>query len=120
MTALLAFMPDEMLVLVPVVLGLLVMTRLIPAGVAFSILISLSIMIAMIPLISSILDFLPLWALILMLVIFGYSIAMSILSVALGKGVTDYFFGRMIYDIFLFPFRLLRWILRNLLRGVVR
>jgi len=116
MAALLALLPDEVLYLIPFGLGFLVMLRLLSLGRALGILLAFAAIIALLPFVSSLLDRLPLWLLILVVIFFGYSLLRALTGVALGKGVSDQFFGMILHDVFLMPFRIVRWIFQMIFR----
>ena len=114
MTALLLFLPEEALVLLPLLLGFLVMFRVISFGRAVLLVIGLGVMLALIPVFSSLLEALPLWLIILLVIVCGYGLLKTAAATVMGKGVSDHFIGSVLYDIFLLPFRLIGWFLRIL------
>ena len=116
MGALIAFLPDEALILIPIGIGFLVVFRVLSFAQAISLLAGLCVILALIPFLESLLQMLPIWALLLLMVLVVYSIARSVSNSALGKGVTDHFFGSLVYDLFLLPFRIIGWVFRTLLR----
>jgi len=120
MGALLAFLPDKFLLLVPLGLGILVILRLVSFGQAITILFGLVAMIALVPFVSSLLDCLPFWLLAMILFFFGYSLVKSVSSALLGKGVTDHLLGSILYSVFLLPFRAIRWIFQVIFGRVGR
>jgi hypothetical protein len=117
MNALWLFIPEEAMILVPVGLGFLVMLGLIPAGRAVGLLGILVLMLALAPFVESLVDILPLWVLLGILVVFGFSLLRAISSLVLGRGVADNFLGLLVFEVFMAPFRLLRWMLIILFRG---
>jgi hypothetical protein len=116
MGALIAFLPDEAMILIPLGLGFLVLFRVLSFTRAIVLLAGLCLILALIPFLGGLLVMLPIWALVLMMVLVVYSIARSVSNSALGKGVTDHFFGSLVYDLFVMPFRLIGWVLRSLFR----
>ena len=112
-TGLMALLPAEALVLLPVILGILVILRIVSIGKAITGIAVLFAIIAVIPILGNLLDFLPFWALILIAVIAGYSIVYAITSLVLGKGVTDHVFGEIIFNFLRLPFKLLGSIIKS-------
>ena len=118
MAALFAFLPDEVLILIPLGLGILVMLKILSVGRAMGMLFVLIAIIASMPFVASIFDFLPVWVLLLLLIFFGYSLVKTLTGAAFGRGVRDHFFGNILYGIFLIPFRIMRWVFLTIFRRV--
>ena len=111
MATMLAFLPDEIMLVIPLALGCLVMLRLLTVGRAMGILIALIAVLSVIPFLVGILDFLPVWALTAAMIFFAFSLISTLSSVLLGKGVSDYFLGSILHDLLLLPFRAVRWLI---------
>ena len=105
------------MILVPVGMGFFVILGLISAGRAVGFLCILMAMMALAPFVESLMDTLPLWILIAIGVFFSFSIIHAVASLLLGKGVSDNFLGLLVFELFMAPFRLLRWMLQILFRG---
>lgn len=120
MTTLLAFLPDEAYVLVPVALGLLVILRVLRLGRAMGILGALMIFAFLGPFISAIMGALPLWLLMILGAFFLYGLIHAISGAALGGGVRDQLLGSLLRDLLFLPFRLTGGILRAIFGAFFR
>ena len=116
MTALLLFLPDEAFVLLPLVIGFLVMFRVLSLGQALLLIVGIGAMFALMPIFSSLLESLPMWLIILLVIVCGFGFLKAVAAALMGKGVSDHFIGSVLHDIFLLPFRLIRWFFRILFR----
>jgi hypothetical protein len=84
MTALLAFLPEEAYALIPVGLGILVILQVLSLGRAMGILGLLTAFVLLGPFISAIMEALPLWVLVVLMVFFLYSITHALFGAGLG------------------------------------
>jgi hypothetical protein len=67
------------------------------------------ILIAMLmPFIDSLFDSMPLWILVLLMIVFIFSLFRGLLNILFGKGATDNFVGHIMYGLFTLPFRCIR------------
>jgi predicted membrane protein len=105
------------MILVPVGLGFLVMLGLISGGRAAGLLLLFVLLMALAPFVESLMDTLPLWLLLLMLAVFGFSMLRAAASLTLGRGVADNFLGMLVFAVFMAPFRMLRRMIQILFRG---
>jgi hypothetical protein len=117
MNALWLLIPEEAMILVPVGLGFLVMLGLISGGRAAGLLLLFVLLMALAPFVESLMDTLPLWLLLLMLAVFGFSMLRAAASLTLGRGVADNFLGMLVFAVFMAPFRMLRRMIQILFRG---
>jgi hypothetical protein len=117
MGALLAFLPDEAMILVPVALGLMVIIGLFPAHRALSMVVILAAFSILMWIIGDCLDFLPLWALLLMMVWFGYWLVRSLAGLFLGKNVADHMIANLLSFLMIAPLRMLGRLVSHIFRG---
>ena len=113
MATFLSFLVNEAFILISVVLGFLVMFHIMQFGNAVTLLFNFVIVLILIPFLSTLLDFFPLWALSIIFFIFCFSLIRSITEIIFGGGVSDHFWGNIIYRLFTFPFKVISWILRR-------
>ena len=116
MTYLLAFLPDEFFILIIAGLAFLVMFQIVSIGRALGIIFLLGIIIALTPIISSLMEVLPIWVLILILFCFIFAMIRFVSGALLGKGVSDHVIGSIVHDLFLIPFRIIRWFIQIIAR----
>ena len=119
MRALLAFLPEEFLILIPIGIGFLVMFRILSLARAVSLLATICVFIALFPFLESLLDTFPFWVLVLLMFFIIYSMFQSLCRLVLGKGVADHFIGRLVFAGFVLPFRIIGWILRTMFRRTI-
>lgn len=120
MTALIAFLPDEAYMLIPIGLGILVILRVLSLGRAIGILGLLLAFVLIGPFLSGLLEFLPLWALLILMFFFLYGLIHGLTGAAVGEGVRDHFFGNILYGLFLLPLKLTARVLRSIFRTIFR
>lgn len=120
MTPLFALLPEEAYVLIPVGLGLLLILRVLSIGRAMGILGLLLAFALLSPILTGLMNALPLWLLIMLMGIFLYFIVHMLTGAALGKGVRDHFFALILYGIFIQPFRLLGRFVGAIFRTIFR
>jgi len=101
---------DEALILVLVATGFLVMFRVISGHTAAAIIGSVLLYAVLGPFIDSLLDLLPGWALILLMIAFGITLFQAVASLFIGKSVSNHMTGILAADIIRFfiflPFRI--------------
>jgi hypothetical protein len=116
MTALLAFLPEEAMVLLPVALGLMVILGRLPATKAISVVLLLAAVGALMPVLGESLGMLPLWVLLLLMGWFGYALVRSLAGLFLGKNVADHLIANLLSFLLIAPFRLLGRLINHLFR----
>lgn len=104
---LLALLPDEAVILIPMGLGLMIMFRIISFSGAMTILGSVLLMYLLSPFVFSLLDQSPNWVVYGLLLLFSFSLLRAILQALVGKGATDHFVGNLLFALFMQPFRIL-------------
>ena len=102
-----------LLALLPVILGILVILRVVSIGKALTALAVFLAIIVALPMLGNMLDFLPFWVLVSLILIAGYVIIYAITSLVLGKGVTDHVFGEIIFNFLRLPFKLVGSIIKS-------
>ena len=102
-----------LLALLPVILGILVILRVVSIGKALTALAVFLAIIVALPMLGNMLDFLPFWVLVSLILIAGYAIIYAITSLVLGKGVTDHVFGEIIFNFLRLPFKLVGSIIKS-------
>lgn len=107
MWSILALVPDEAFILVPVALGFMIMLRMISFSGAISILGGILLIVIISPFAASLLDQSPDWVVYGLLLLFGFSLLRWILQALVGKGAADHFVGSLIFALFLLPFQIL-------------
>jgi hypothetical protein len=103
--ALLMFIPTEAYLTLMVIAGIMMMIGM--RKIASTIIVSVLAMAMFGPFIEAIIDSLPSWALILVMV----AVALSLIRVLMGRQIFAHVASFLIYDLIRAPFRLLFWLL---------
>jgi hypothetical protein len=103
--ALLMFIPTEAYLTLMVVAGIMMMIGM--RKIASTIIVSVLAMAMFGPFIEAIIDSLPSWALILVMV----AVALSLIRLVMGRRIFEHVASFLIYDLIRAPFRLLFWLL---------
>ena len=103
--ALLMFIPTEAYLTLMVVAGIMMMIGM--RKIASSIILSVLAMAIFGPLIETLIDSLPLWALILVMI----AAAFSLIRLVMGRRIFEHVASRFVYDLIRAPFRIIRWLL---------
>ena len=101
------FLSEETLPLAIVLIGLGLITGLVPRRVAFGALGSLLAFALLSPFISMFLDLLPFWLLVPLMLFFAMSFLRALLSAGLGARAADHTVGILAADVIRFAFRML-------------
>ncbi len=120
----LAFLPDQAMVLLIIGIGFALMFRIINLRGAISLLAGLVIVILLSPFVEAVVESLPWWITILLLLIIGLSLLRAVSGTLIGSRATDEMVGSLGADVvrgalrFLFwllaaPFRVFIWALRR-------
>lgn len=115
---LLAFMPDEALPVIIAGLGLFLILGIISRSFAFSILGTIILFALLSPFIDAMFDSLPLWLLLLIMLVAGFSLLRFVMSALFGREATGHFLGEVLFAIFAMPFRLLGYLIRGRRRAL--
>ena len=107
MSLVMAFLPDSAMILMIVFLAIALMIGIVSRKAAYGIIGTIILFALLSPFVDSLLDFLPLWLLIILMGIFFLSIGHLVLTRIFGKGVANIFLGHLVWAIFSFPFRLI-------------
>jgi hypothetical protein len=107
MQALLFLLPREFWVLLLMAAGIMMMIGFRKA--ALGIVGSVVLLALLSPFIDSLIDALPTWILIILMIFF----AMSLLRFVFGRGVADHLISHLLYDVILMPFRFIGWLFRG-------
>lgn len=100
-------MPDGILPVVLVFLGLALILGIVSRKSAFNF-VGIIILFALLsPFVVSLFDSFPTWLVLLVFGVVLLSLARGVLSSLFGKGATDQFVGQVMYAVFALPFRLL-------------
>lgn len=110
------FLPDEALVLVIVVAGLGLITGLIPRGIAFGLVGAVVLFALLSPFVPVLLEALPLWLVVLLLLFLGLAFCRAVLNALIGPRAAAHTVGILVADVIRFFFRLLFWPFRLLVR----
>ena len=110
--SILFLLPPETWVCLLVLAGILMIIGFRKA--ALGIVASVVLLAIFSPFIDSLIDALPTWILIILMIIF----VMSILRFVFGRGVADHLIARLLYDVILMPFRFFGWLFRGPRRRV--
>lgn len=110
--ALLLLVPQEAWLCLIVLGGLLMILGFRKA--AMSLIGGVILMALLSPFIEPLLDLLPTWILVLLLIF----VFMSVLRLFLGERVADHIIARLLYDIIVLPFRFIRWVFTGSRRGM--
>lgn len=103
--ALLMFIPTEAYLTLMVIAGIMMMIGM--RKIASTIIVSVLAMAMFGPFIEAIIDSLPSWALILVMV----AVALSLIRLVMGRRIFEHVASFLIYDLIRAPFRLLFWLL---------
>jgi len=110
---LLAFLPDNFLVILLIFVGIALIFGIFSRHKAFNFVKIIVIFALLSPFLYAIFDQLPAWLLILIMIGFIFSIARVLLNALFGKGATDQFVGQVMFALFAMPFRIIGNILRR-------
>ena len=110
---LLAFMPDEALPVIIVGLGFALILGIISRSVVFSILGTIILFALLSPFIDALFDSLPLWLLLLIMLIVGFTLLKFVMTTLFGKEATGHVLGQLLMAIFILPFRILGLLIRG-------
>lgn len=112
MRSLFALIPNQALILAPLVIGICLILGIVNRSKAFSI-IGLLILIAMFrPFTSAIYHSLPLWAVILISVIAFLTLFRTISTLLFGEEATGHILGEFLITLFSVPFRFVGYLFR--------
>ena len=103
--ALLMFIPPEAYLTLLVVAGIMMVIGM--QKIASTIIVSVLAMAMFGPFIEAIIDSLPSWALILVMV----AVALSLIRLVMGRRIFEHVASRFVYDLIRAPFRIIRWLL---------
>jgi hypothetical protein len=109
-------LPESALPLVIVAAAIGLITGLIPRKVVFGLLGAVIAMLMLGPFISVLLDALPVWLLLILMVFIALSFCRAILNATLGQSATSHMVGFLAADVVRLFFRGLFWPLRLFLR----
>lgn len=116
MDLLLFLIPDEMLPLLIMGIGFALIFRLVSVGWAIGFIASLVILHLLSPfiesLIGSFIDGLNVWVITLLMILLMFYCLRLVLTLPLGREGASIFLGRLMYDIFLLPFRVMAGLMR--------
>lgn len=104
------WLPDGMIPLVLVGLGLALTVGLVSRAAAGRVLGAIVLMLLLSPFVVALMERFPLWLLLLLMAWFILSTARLLLNSLFGRGATDHFVGSAMWAGFTAPFRILRWI----------
>ena len=105
--ALLCFSTPETWILLLAAAGIIMMIgfRKTAAGLAGSVM----LLALLLPFIQTLMNTLPMWVLVVIMVVFG----MSLFRLIFGRRVADHLIARILYDFIRLPFRFFGWIFRG-------
>jgi hypothetical protein len=123
MNWILALVPDQALVLVIVLIGLALMCGMINARRAFGLIGGIILFLILSPFIGSLVDALPGWLLLGLVLVLGLSMLRAVSNFLIGRGATNEMVGslaadlvrlgfRAIFFVLTLPFRALGWLAR--------
>ena len=104
-TLLLAFLPENFLLILLIFIGIALMFGIFSRQKAFGFIKIIVLFALLSPFLYAIFDQLPAWLLILILIGFIFSVARVLLGALFGKGATDQFMGQVMFALFAMPFR---------------
>lgn len=110
---LLSVLPEYFWILVVAFASICLILGIISRQAAFKVLGIIVLLALMIPFIDTFLMNLDLWMLILLLVIFALVFIRWIFNLLFGKRTTDHLVALLLRDIFLLPFRFIRYLIRR-------
>lgn len=105
----LAFLPDQAMVLVIMGIGLVLMLGIINLRRALSLVGGLMLLLVLSPFVESLIGSLPWWITIFLIVMIGLSLLRTISSALIGRGASDEMVGTLAADVVRGGFRLLIW-----------
>lgn len=103
----LMLLPEEFWLLLITGLGIAVMVRLMSVKVAFGIIGTLILIALSGPFIDSLIDMIPTWLFVILVVVVVISIFNLFVGTLFGRGTVERLWSRILYDILAFPFRLI-------------
>jgi hypothetical protein len=107
MWQLMALIPDEALILVPVGLAFMIMFQIISFSGAMTLLGSVLLVYLLAPFVSCLLDRFPDWVVYGLLLLLSFSLLRAMLQALVGRGATDHFVGNLLFALFMQPVRIL-------------
>lgn len=110
---LLAFLPDQAYPVLITGIGLALILGIITRSAAFSILGTIILFALLSPFIDALFDMLPLWLLLLIMLWVGFTLFRFVIGGLFGREAAGHFMGRVLYDIFILPFRVVGYIFRR-------
>ena len=110
MTMILSLIPQELWILVLIGAAFAVMFGIISRGAIVGIIVTMIIFAMVGPIFWSLLDSLPWWVSTILTVIFFISITSWVISLLFGKRTGSHFTALLLHDIFLAPFRIVRFL----------
>jgi hypothetical protein len=113
LTFLLTILPENFWIIIMVFAGIGLMLGIISRQAAFGVLGTIVILALAIPFIDALFEDLPLWVLILLMIVFGFMFIRWTFNLFFGKRTTDHFAALILHDIFLLPFRFIRYLFRG-------
>lgn len=115
---LLAFLPDQAYPAIIAGLGLALILGIVSRSFVFSILGTIILFALLSPFIDALFDSLPLWLLLLIMLIVGFSLLRFVMSTLFGKEATGHILGALLITLFAMPFRLLGYLIRGRRRAI--
>ena len=109
----LAFMPDQAYPAIIAGLGLALILGIISRSVVFSILGTIILFALLSPFIDTLFDSLPLWLLLLIMLVVGFTLLKFVMTTLFGKEATGHVLGQLLMAIFTLPFRILGLLIRG-------
>lgn len=109
-------LPESALPLVIVAAGLGLMTGIISRKTAFGLIGLVILFVILSPFVSVLVDALPLWVTVLLLLFVGLSFCRAVLNALIGQRAASHTVGILVADVIRFFFRLVFWPFRLLLR----
>ena len=124
MSWVLAFLPDQAIVLVIMAIGLALICGFVNARRAFALIGGIALMLVLSPFIGALINALPSWLLLGLLVFLGLSLLRAISNFSIGTRSTDHMVGilaadvirlgfRAVFFVLTLPFRALGWLFRG-------
>jgi len=110
---LLSILPESFWILIIAFAGIGLMLGIISRQVAFGIIGIIILRALLMPFVDSLFDALPLWVLILLMIGFWFWLIRWGFSLLLGKRTADHFVAMILHDIFLLPFKLIKFLVRR-------
>lgn len=107
-----AFLPDNALILVLMVIGIGLMIGFFSRRLAFGYLGIVILYVMLSPFLDSLFESLPLWVVLLLLGFFFLTISRAVLNALFGRRATDHFVGLLMWHLFALPFRFIAYLFR--------